>query len=72
MRLRIVQRRHVHRIRSLMDVHPPKYHCLRAAAQPVAKHQDTDADQDQRPQAPQPVKRKPVEIVEKKKQAQRD
>src|SRR5882724_5793852 len=71
-KLRMVQRRHAQRMRLLIEVHPPKIHGLGAVAETLAKQQDAHANQNQRPQAPYKVKRKPVKIVQKKKRAKRD
>src|SRR4029077_9797520 len=71
-KLRMVQRRHVQRIRSLIEVHPPINCSLGAVTETIAKQQNADANQNQRPQAPYKVKRKPVKIVQKKKRAKRD
>src|SRR6267142_3165340 len=71
-KLRMVQRRHAQRMRLLIEVHPPNINALGAVAQTIAKQQDADANQYQRPQAPYKMKRKPVKIVQKKKNAKRD
>src|SRR5882672_6269512 len=71
-KLRMVQRRHAQRMRLLIEIHPPKNNGLGAVAETIAKQQDAHANQNQRPQAPYKVKRKPVKIVQKKKRAKRD
>src|SRR6267378_5648084 len=71
-KLRMVQRRHAQPMRLLIEVHPPKIHGLGAVAETITKQQDADANQNQRPQAPYKVKRKPIKIVQKKKRAKRD
>src|SRR5215472_985345 len=69
-RPRIMHRRQLQRTRSLIESHPfSQPHCSRAA-QPVAKHQYADANQDQRPEAPYSPEWEPIEIVQKKKHAQ--
>src|SRR6267378_343315 len=71
-RLRMVQRRHAQRVRSLIDVHPPKRCCLRTAAETVAKHQYANGNQNQGPEAFDLIERKPIEIIEKKERAECD
>src|SRR5712692_3324794 len=68
---RMVQRRQVQRRRSLIEIHPLQSWSS-WAAQPVAEHQDANADQNQRPKPSYPVKRKPTEIVQEKKHTEGD
>src|SRR5713226_9725095 len=65
---RIVQRRHAHRIRSLI-----KKSLLRPAVQPIAHHQNARADQNSRPKKlGNPVPGKPIKIVEQQQDSRAD
>src|ERR1700686_5903006 len=65
---RIVQRRHVHRIRSLIEKN-----LLRTAVEPFAHHQNSRGNQNSRPEKLRnPVPGKPIKIVQQQQESRAD
>src|SRR6202035_4316687 len=74
-KLRMVQRRQLQRMRSLICWPPTTFSApiparillrSRSASQPIAEHQDTDTNENEGPETLYSVKREPREIVQKK------